>query len=95
MVIACKNENRKSLFDLCDAQLYYFDVFESVVNTFDNLNGVFFILRELFYTDLFTGKFRKYSIKTGATKDLGTETSNFRVYVDHVNQRLYYYGKTK
>ena len=42
VVIACKNENRKSWFDLCDAHLYYFNVFESVVITYDNLN-VFFL----------------------------------------------------
>ena len=48
VVIACKNENRKSLFDLCDAQLYYFDVFESVVNTFDNLNVFFLYLGNCF-----------------------------------------------
>ena len=42
VVIARKNENRKSGFHLCDAHLYYFDVFESVVITYDNLN-VFFL----------------------------------------------------
>ena len=32
-------------------------------------------------------------MKTGAFKILGTKIPNFRVFVDYVNQRLYYYGK--
>ena len=34
---------------------------------------------------------RRYSIKTGAVKNIDLKVNNYRVYLDHVNKRLYYF----
>ena len=33
---------------------------------------------------------RRFSLKTGSLKDIDIKVDNYRVYVDHVNKRLYY-----
>ena len=48
------------------------------------------VLRYLFYQEELK-KMRRYSIKTGAVKVMDMQVDNYRVYIDHVNKRLYYF----